>query len=132
MGFGENHENTYLVSVPLTDWWEGAYAMHRKKNALHAAELDRQDASQLLIVRMESAYSQLSTAWQQIGIARKSIEQAAENLRLEQDYYQAGTSTMSDLLKAQSLSQQAEDDYVDAWTTYQIRRLEYLQATGRE
>ena len=135
MGFAENNKNTMLmyamVNVPLTDWWGGSYSMRRKKNAVRAAELDRQEASQMLIVRMESAYTSLNTAYQQISVARKSIEQAQENLRLEQDFYHAGTSTMSDLLKAQSLFQQANDDFVDAWIDYQEKRLEYLQATGR-
>ena len=135
MGFAENNKNTMLmyamVNIPLTDWWSGSYSMRRKKNAVRAAELDRQEASQMLIVRMESAYTSLNTAYQQIGVARKSIEQAQENLRLEQDFYHAGTSTMSDLLKAQSSFQQANDDFVDAWITYQEKRLEYLQATGR-
>ena len=135
MGFAENNKNTMLmyamVNVPLTDWWGGSYSMRRKKNAVRAAELDRQEASQMLIVRMESAYTSLNTAYQQISVARKSIEQAQENLRLEQDFYHAGTSTMSDLLKAQSSFQQANDDFVDAWIDYQEKRLEYLQATGR-
>jgi len=135
MGIGDNHKNTLLmyamVSVPLTDWWGGSQAMRRKKNAVRSAELDRQEAGQLLLVRMQSAYVNLCTAHQQIEVARQSIDQAEENLRLEQDYYQAGTSTMSDLLKAQSSCQQAHDDYVDAWTDYQEKRLEYLQSTGR-
>ena len=135
MGFGENNKNTMLmyamVNIPLSDWWGGSLAMRRKKNAVRAAELDRQEASQMLIVRMESAYANLNTAYQQMGVARKSIEQAQENLRLEQDLYHAGTTIMSDLLKAQSSYQQANDDFVDAWITYQEKRLEYLQATGR-
>lgn len=135
MGVGENNKNTLavyaMVSVPLTDWWSGSYKMTRKKNAVRASELDLQNASQMLVVRMQSAYTNLCTAYQQVDVARRSIEQANENLRLEQDYYQAGTSTMSDLLKAQSSLQQANDDYVDAWATYQEKRLEYMQATGR-
>jgi len=135
LGFGEQNKNTYLmyamVSVPLTDWWGGSYAMRRKKNAVRSAELDQQDAEQLLLIRMQSAYTQLCTAHQQVGIAQKSIEQSAENLRLNQDFYEAGTCTMSDLLQAQSLYQQSHDDFVDAWTQYQVKRLEYLQATGR-
>lgn len=135
LGFGEDNKNTALmyamVSVPLTDWWSGSYAMRRKKNAVRSAELDRQEASQLLIVRMQSAYTNLNTAFQQMEVARQSIAQATENLRLEQDYYEAGTSTMSDLLKAQSSMQEANDAFTVAWIDYQQKRLEYLQATGR-
>lgn len=135
LGMADNNKRTALmyamVSVPLTDWWGGSYAMRRKKNAIKSAELDRQEASQLLIVRMQSAYVNLCTAYDQVNVARKSVEQSTENLRLEQDFYQAGTSTMSDLLKAQSSYQQAQDDLVDAWTDYQLKKLIYLQATGR-
>lgn len=135
MGIGENNKNTLavyaMVSIPLTDWWSGSYKMTRKKNAIRSSELDLQEAGQMLIVRMQSAYTNLCTAYQQVDVARRSIEQATENMRLEQDYYHAGTSTMSDLLKAQSALQQSNDDYVDAWTTYQEKRLEYLQSTGR-
>ena len=135
LGMGESNKRTpfmyAMVSVPLTDWWGGSYAMRRKKNAVRSAELDRQEASQLLIVRMQSAYVNLCTAFDQVNVSRKSVEQSAENLRLEQDFYQAGTSTMSDLLKAQSSYQQAQDDFVDAWTDYQLKKLVYLQATGR-
>lgn len=135
LGMGEGNKRTALmyamVSVPLTDWWGGSYAMRRKKNAVRSAELDRQEASQLLIVRMQSAYVNLCTAFDQVNVSRKSVEQSAENLRLEQDFYQAGTSTMSDLLKTQSSYQQAQDDFVDAWTDYQLKKLVYLQATGR-
>ena len=135
LGMGESNKRTpfmyVMVSVPLTDWWGGSHAMRRKKNAVRSAELDRQEASQLLIVRMQSAYVNLCTAFDQVNVARVSVEQSTENLRLEQDFYQAGTSTMSDLLKAQSSYQQAQDDFVDAWTDYQLKRLIYLQATGR-
>lgn len=135
LGFGENDKNTLMmyamVSVPLTDWWGGSYAMKRKKNAVRSAQLDLQDAEDKLLIRMQSAYTQLCDAYQQVGIAQHSIEQSQENLRMQQDHYLAGTITMSDLLEAQSLYQQSRDSYVDAWTQYQIKRLEYLQATGR-
>ena len=64
-------------------------------------------------------------------IAANSIEQSTENLRLNEDYYNAGTSTMSDLLDAQTLFRQSRDRYAEAWSQYEIKKTEYLQATGR-
>ncbi|MCQ2608871.1 MAG: TolC family protein [Bacteroidales bacterium] len=120
-----------MVNVPITDWWGGAYAIKREKNALKTAEMDLQDVQQKLLIGIQSAESNLRDAWQQVIIAQRSIEQADENLRLQRDFYAVGTATTSELLQAQSLNQQSRDKYVDAWTQYQIRRLEYLQATGR-
>lgn len=119
------------VSVPITDWWGGSYAIKREKNAYKSAEMDFQDVQQQLLIGIQVAETNLRDAWQQVNIAKRTIEQSDENLRLQQDFYSAGTSTMSDLLQAQSLSQQNHDKYVDSWTQYQIKRLEYLHATGR-
>lgn len=63
---------------------------------------------------------------------RDGCIQASENLRLQKDYYQAGTCTMSDLLEAQSLYQQSRDRYVESHATYEVKKREYLQATGRQ
>jgi outer membrane protein TolC len=64
--------------------------------------------------------------------ARRSIEQAEENLRLNRNFYQAGTVKMSDLLEAQLLYQQACDQHVDAYANYQQQLLLYQQATGQK
>lgn len=73
----------------------------------------------------------LNNSWQQTHIAKQSIEQSEENLRLNQDYYKEGTTSMSDLLDAQMLYQQSRDKYVDAFTDFQTKTTEYLIATGR-
>jgi outer membrane protein TolC len=80
---------------------------------------------------MQKAWNDLQDAYKQMGIAANSIEQSAENLRLNEDYYRAGTTTMSDLLDAETLYQQSRDKYVDAFSSFRIKEVEYLQATGR-
>ena len=57
--------------------------------------------------------------------------QDEENLRLNRDYYRAGTSRMSDLLEAQLLYQQSLDKHTDAFADYQNKLLEYRQAIGQ-
>ena len=57
--------------------------------------------------------------------------QAEENLRLNRDYYRAGTSRMSDLLEAQLLYQQSLDKHTDAFADYHNKLLEYRQAIGQ-
>ena len=89
------------------------------------------DGSEQLVIRMQKAWNDLENAYQQILIAANSIEQSTENLRLNEDYYNAGTSTMSDLLDAQTLFRQSRDRYAEAWSQYEIKKTEYLQATGR-
>ena len=80
---------------------------------------------------MQNAWNNVEESRLQLQIAQRSIEQAEENLRLNRDYYKAGTSKMSDLLEAQLLYQQAQDRRTDAFADYQNKLLEYRQTTGR-
>ena len=80
---------------------------------------------------MQNAWNNVEESHQQLQIAMRSIEQAEENMRLNRDYYKAGTSKMSDLLEAQLLYQQSLDRRTDAFADYQNKLLEYRQATGQ-
>ena len=119
------------VSVPISDWWGGSHAVKRKKIAQQQAEEQLADNSQLLKIRMQNAWNNVEESRQQLEIAQRSIEQAEENLRLNRDYYKAGTSKMSDLLEAQLLYQQSLDRRTDAFADLQNKLLEYRQATGQ-
>ena len=119
------------VSVPISDWWGGSHAIKRKKIEQQKAEEQLADNSELLKIRMQKAWNNLEESRQQLQIAQRSIEQAEENLRLNRDYYRAGTSKMSDLLEAQLLYQQSLDHRTDAYADYQNKLLEYRQATGQ-
>lgn len=119
------------VSVPISDWWGGSHAIKRKKIEYQKAVDEQEDKSQLLCIRMQNAWNNVEESYQQLQIAQRSIEQSTENLRLNREYYRAGTSKMSDLLEAQMLYQQALDHRTDAYAEYQNKLLEYRQATGQ-
>lgn len=119
------------VSVPISDWWGGSHAIKRKKIEHQKAVEQLEDNAQLLKIRMQNAWNGVEESYQQLQLAKRSIEQADENLRLNRNYYRAGTSKMSDLLEAQLLYQQSLDKHTDAFAAYQNKILEYKQATGQ-
>ena len=118
------------VSVPISDWWGGSHAIKRRKIEQQRAQDQLTDNAELLKIRMQNAWNSVEESYQQLQIALRSIEQAKENLRLNRDYYRAGTSRMSDLLEAQLLYQQACDKHTDAFADHQNKLLEYRQAVG--
>lgn len=120
------------VSVPLTKWWSGSHDIKQQRLKVRNSENQMADQRQLLIIKMQNTWNAVTDAYKQVEIAIESIGQASENLRLQKDYYQAGTCTMSDLLEAQSLYQQSRDRYVESHATYEVKKREYLQATGRQ
>jgi outer membrane protein TolC len=117
------------VSIPIS--WKASHSVRKYKYRYQNAVTEFDDGSEQLIIRMQKAQIDLSNAYQLALIARNSIEQSVENLRLNEQYYKAGTSSMSDLLEAQQLFQQSRDKYAEAYSKYEISKTEYLQATGR-
>ena len=118
------------VSVPISDWWGGSHAIKRRKLEHQEAVEQLEDNAQLLQIRMQNAWNGVEESYLQLQLAQRSIEQAEENLRLNRDYYRAGTSRMSDLLEAQLLYQQTFDKHTDAFADYHQKLLEYRQSAG--
>ena len=116
------------VSIPIS--WKAPFSVRKYKLRHQNAVTEFNNGSEQLMIRMQKAQIDLSNAYQQALIARNSIEQSEENLRLNEQYYKAGTSSMSDLLQAQQLYQQSRDKYAEAYSKYEISKTEYLQATG--
>jgi outer membrane protein TolC len=119
------------VSIPISSWWSGNRVVRRLKIDTQVAEQEREDSRQLLMIQMQSSYNDLTSAYKQIEISKKSMEKSTENLRLNQDYYNAGTGSMSDLMDAQTQFQMAHDQYIDAVAQYLNCRTAYFIATGR-
>lgn len=119
------------ISVPISDWWGGTHAIKKKKIEHQKAIEQMEDYSELLKIKMQKAWDDVNTSYRQLNIAHRSIEQAKENLRLNQNYYKAGISKMSDLLEAQLLYQQACDKRTDAYIEYQNKLLEYRLSVGQ-
>ena len=117
------------VSIPIS--WKAPFSVRKYKLRHQNAVTEFNNGSEQLMIRMQKAQIDLNNAYQQALIARNSIEQSEENLRLSEQYYKAGTSSMSDLLQAQQLYQQSRDKYAEAYSKYEISKTEYLQATGR-
>lgn len=118
------------VSIPISGWWGGSHAVRRQKLQLKAAEYSRQDTRELLLLRMQKLWNELEESYQQAMLSDESVTVATENVRLNSDYYKAGTVTLSDLLDAQSLLQQSRDQYTNDCMVYLVKHREYLQSVG--
>lgn len=119
------------VSVPVTGWWGGSHAVRREQLKRRQAENDRRQAVEMMQVEITRCWNELQEAYKQILLARKTIASATENLRLNEDYFRAGTVSLTDLLDAQTLLQQGRDLLTDASADYQVKLSKYLLVTGR-
>ena len=107
------------VSVPISDWCGGSKAVRRRQIELRQHQATLQDVREQISVDIQSAWADLRNASQQVDVARASVEQAAENLRLSSLQYQAGTETIANLLDAETLNRQALNSLNQAQADYQ-------------
>ncbi len=89
------------------------------------------DNSELLLLQMQKAWQDFSDAYKQVLLSEEAKVQAEENLKVNQDSYNNGMSNLSDLLEAQALQQQMNDQLIDARAGYRSKQIMYLQVTGR-
>lgn len=136
MKFDETKERTLgmvygTVSVPISGWWGGTHELEERNIKEEIAENNFKNNSELLVLQVEKAWQDLTDAYKQYLLSEESKAQAEENIKVNEDSYKNGLSTVSDLLEAQALLQQTQDQLTDAKVSYADKVINYLQVTGR-
>ena len=65
-------------------------------------------------------------------MAQTAIEQAEENFRLNRELYDEQMATTTDVLDAQTLLTQAQNNYYNALNDYHIAKAKLERAIGKE
>jgi outer membrane protein TolC len=74
----------------------------------------RQAATDGVRLGVRRAYYDVDASRQQLEVVRASIAQAQESLRINQDRYETGLITITDLLSAEDAARRSQIDYWDA------------------
>ncbi len=84
-------------------------------------------------VRLEvrQAWLESQAARQRAEVARLTVEQAKESLRIIQNRHQAGLAPMTDLLRAQTSHLEARTGHLAALHDWQVARAQLERAAGR-
>lgn len=90
----------------------------------------REKASDTVRLEVRRAYYDLDVAQQQVAVARATIAEAQENLRINQDRYDSGLSTITDLLGAEETTRRTQTDYWQAVYSYQVGYANLELASG--
>ena len=119
------------VSIPISGWWEASHTLQERSIKEQIAQNAMKDNSELLLLQMQKAWQDLTDAYKQVHLSEEAKSQADENLKVNRDSYSNGMSNLSDLLEAQALQQQMNDQLTDARASYRSKQIVYLQVTGR-
>ncbi len=119
------------ISVPLSGWWEASYTKEDREVKEQIARNNADDANGQMMLQMQKAWNDLSEVYRQYELAKLSVEQAGENVKLNRDNYNSGIINISDLLEAQAALQQTLDQLTGIRADYRIKAATYLNVTGR-
>jgi outer membrane protein TolC len=126
--------NSWLAGIEVQfDLFEGgakrAHLSHERavEEKVSAVKEMATDAIRLEVRR---AYYDLDAARQQVDVARATIAEAQESLRINKDRYDSGLSTITDLLAAEEAARRSQTDYWEALYRYHTGYANLELATG--
>ncbi|MGA2924218.1 MAG: TolC family protein [Candidatus Sulfotelmatobacter sp.] len=90
----------------------------------------KQSASDAVRLEVRRAYYETDANRQQIDVARAAIAQAQESLRINQDRYDSGLTTITDLLGAEDAARRSQTDYWEAVYHFQTSYANLELASG--
>lgn len=120
-----------MVSVPISDLWKGGQSVGSHRAKLREARVREADLRRRIGLGLDKARDDLERAERASRVADEEVEQAEVGLAEEDDRFRNGLSTVSDLLEAQALLQEARSGRLDAWKDYWTALRAYERATGK-
>ena len=128
---GEFNGAVYVMAqIPLSDWGKTARKMQRLGYQMEKAENERDFLQQQILLQIRKLWLDLTVAWDQLQIARKSEATARASVEKLNAYYRAGMSPLSELLQAQTELRSVADKCVDQEIAYRNALHDYLARCG--
>ena len=120
-----------LATLTIFDWGNTAYKVGENKVKVAQAEDLKIQLIEGVILEVKQGYLNMHTAEKNIGVAEKAVEQAEENLRMNEERYKYQVATATDVLDAVTLLAQARVNYYGALSDFNVASARLERAMGR-
>ena len=117
------------LQIPLTSWWETAHKIRQQNFLIQKAENERADYVAKMELETRQAWCNVEEAKSQVTLAESSVRSAESNLADTKSNFDAGLVPVSDLLEAQALVLQAQNQRTDALINLKIKAEQYKTLT---
>ena len=118
-----------MLQIPITDWHKTSFKLKKHDLDAEMAENTRRDFTEKMQLQTNQAWFNLEQSWLRISMAQTALRDAEANLKITEDYYDAGLVALSDVLEAQTLLKQSRDELTDSRVEYRINLVTYRQLT---
>jgi len=126
-----NRSVSLSLSWPLFNRFAREQNIETQENAARLADAQAAETGRLISANITTQLAQLQAAETRISITQTSVAAAQEDLRVQQERYRLGASTIVDVLTSQEALNQAEVDAVNARFDYLRARAEIEAIIGR-
>jgi len=120
-----------LATMTLWNWGNTAFKVGENKVKVTQAEDSKIQLIESISLEVKNDYLNLVTAERNISVTEKAIEQAEENLRMNEERYKHQVATQTDVLDAVTLLAQTRTNYFSALSDFNIAKAQLERAMGR-
>ncbi|WP_240486457.1 TolC family protein [Hyalangium minutum] len=120
------------VSYPIFDGFQREGGMIRATTAAEVSQAQLLDTRRAVRSEAERVMSQLALSEKRVTMARQAVEVAQEDLRVQQERYRLGATTILELLTSQAALVEAQNNLVSLRFDYLLSRSELESVLGRK
>jgi outer membrane protein len=120
-----------LATFTIFDWGDTYFKVGENKVKVTQAKDSKTQLIDSITLEVKQDYLNMVTAEKNIGVAQKAIEQADENLRMNEERYKYQVATATDVQNAVTLLTQARTNYYNALSDFNIAKAQLERAMGR-
>lgn len=117
------------LNIPLTLWGQTTHQLKRQDLRIRQAQLMQQDYSAKLELQNLQAYNQVIESAKLTDQHKAAAALAEDNYNMAMMNYRAGVATMTELLEAEALLLQAQNNLTDARINYRTALRKYKDYT---
>jgi outer membrane protein TolC len=133
LGDGSNDRWTVqtLATFTLWNWGNTAYKVGENKVKVTQAEDAKVQIIEGIILEVKNGYLNMLVAEKNISVVEKAVEQAEENLRMNEERYKYQVATQTDVVNAVTLLTQTRTNYYGALSDFNVAKAQLERAMGR-
>ena len=120
------------VSVPITGWGRTAQKLKRNQASIDKAIIDRDHYQDMLVLLLRKYYMELESAWDAMNLAKSQLDRSEYLYEQAQVSYDAGYSTIAELLQVYANLFEAEDKWSESVGDYMEALQAYVGRTSEE
>jgi outer membrane protein TolC len=118
------------LQIPIFSWGSDRSKLKQAELRRDQAKLELSHEQRQLLAHLREFYEEASTARSEMESLASSAEMAADSLRLTNLRYQAGESTVLEIVDAQNTLTQARNAYDDGQVRYKVAVANLQTLTG--